>query len=183
MTQQVYLFRHGETAWTLSGRHTGITDIPLTENGKKEAALLGERLKKIPFAKVFSSPRIRALETCKLAGCKNILIDPDLQEWNYGKYEGLTRAEIGPWHLFEDGAPGGESPSEVSARADRFLDKIRSYNGNIALFSHGHFSRVLAARWLNADVKIGQFFYLSPTSMSILGFEHDEPVIRLWNEQ
>ncbi len=182
---QIYICRHGETAWTLSGQHTGITDIPLTENGKKQALLLGDRLKKIPFSNVFSSPRIRALETCKIAGFKDIVVDSDLQEWNYGKYEGLTSAEIRKidprWHLFADGAPEGETLKEVANRADRVLIKLRSFSSPVALFSHGHFSRVLAARWLGLGVKEAKFFYLSPASMSILGVEYENPVIRLWN--
>jgi probable phosphoglycerate mutase len=181
----VYICRHGETAWTLSGQHTGITDIPLTENGKKQALLLGNRLKKISFSDVFSSPRTRALETCQIAGFQDIGIDPDLQEWNYGNYEGLTSAAIkkidSEWHLFADGAPGGETLAEVSARADRILFKLRSLAGPVALFSHGHFSRVLAARWLGLSVEEARFFYLSPASMSILGFESESPVIKLWN--
>lgn len=182
---QIYICRHGETAWTLSGQHTGITDIALTENGKKQALLLGERLKKIHFSKVFSSPRSRSLDTCTIAGFKDIVIDPDLQEWNYGKYEGLTSAEIRQidpnWQLFSEGAPDGETLDEASRRADRVLAKLRAFRGQVALFSHGHFSRVLAARWLGLNVKEARFFYLSPASMSILGYEHGGPVIKLWN--
>jgi probable phosphoglycerate mutase len=182
---QLYIFRHGETTWSLSGQHTGVTDLHLTENGKRQAKSLAVHRGSIPFAGSFSSPRLRALETAHLAGFHDVAIDPDLQEWNYGKYEGLTSAkinEIDPhWNLFKDGAPGGESPSEVRARADRILSKLRPRHGNIALFSHGHFSRVLAARWLGLDVSAGRFFFLSPASMSILGFEHDEPVIHRWN--
>jgi probable phosphoglycerate mutase len=182
---KTYLCRHGETAWTVSGQHTGVTDIPLTENGKKQAALLGERLKKTHFSAVFSSPRFRALDTCKIAGFQDIVVDSDLQEWNYGKFEGLTTAEIKKidphWSLFTDGAPGGESLEEVVGRADRMLYKLCVNRGAIAVFSHGHFSRVLAARWLKLDAKLARCFFLSPASMSILGFEHGEPVIDLWN--
>lgn len=181
----IYVCRHGETEWTLSGRHTGATDIPLTENGEKQAALLGKRLQKIQFTKVFSSPRSRAYATCKIAGFQDITIDPDLQEWNYGKYEGLTSSEIKKlnpqWHLFSDGAPGGETPTEVSIRADRVLSKIHHSTGNVVIFSHGHFSRALAASWLGLEIAQARCFYLSPASMSILGSEHGAPVIKLWN--
>ena len=182
---ELYLCRHGETAWSLSGQHTGKTDIPLTDNGKKQAALLGKYLGKIHFEAVFSSPRIRALETCKGAGFHDVTIDPDLQEWDYGDYEGLTSAEIKKlnphWHLFTDGAPGGELPQEAGKRADRILQKLRAKKGPVLIFSHGHFSRVLAARWVGLNVNEARIFVLSPASTSILGFEREEPVIKLWN--
>jgi len=185
MNLNLYICRHGETEWTLSGQHTGITDIPLTKNGEKQASLLGKRLQQIHFTKVFSSPRSRALETAKLAGFEEPIIDPDLQEWNYGKYEGLTNREIKKlnpnWHLFSEGAPGGETPSQISIRADRVMAKVRTFTGNILVFSHGHFSRALAARWLGLDIVEARCFYLSPASMSILGYEREAPVIKLWN--
>ena len=183
---QIYLCRHGETAWTLSGQHTGVTDIPLTENGKEQAVLLGDRLQKVHFTKVFSSPRIRALETCKIAGFKDVTLDSDLQEVNYGKYEGLTRNEIRKtdpnWHLFVNGAPSGETLAAASARADRFLSHLKALQGNIAIFSHGHFSRILALRWLGLETSLGRFFSLAPASLSILSFERETPVIKLWND-
>jgi broad specificity phosphatase PhoE len=184
---ELYLCRHGETAWTLSGQHTGITDIPLTKKGEEQARLLQHRLKQVHFCKVFCSPRKRALQTCAFAGMKGEEEDSDLQEWDYGEYEGLTSAEIkrlqSHWHLFSDGAPGGESPEEVGKRADRFLAKLRLYKEPVVIFSHGHFSRVLAARWVGLSVEAGKCLYLSPASLSILGFEKEQPVIKLWNQR
>jgi len=182
---ELYICRHGETSWSLSGRHTGKTDIHLTENGKKQAALLGERLKNIPFTAIFSSPRARALETCKMAGFAEPIIDSDLQEWDYGKYEGLTSIEIKKidphWQLFSQGAPGGETPEQTSHRADRMLQKLRAQKGPVLIFCHGHFSRVLAVRWMGLAVKEAKSFFLSPASISILGYEHEVPGIKLWN--
>jgi len=190
MSQQIiYLARHGETAWTLSGQHTGTTDLPLTKRGEQNARRLGERLKGLTFAKVFSSPLQRARKTCELAGFgSDAEIDPDLVEWNYGDYEGLTSAQIHAknphWKLFRDGCPGGESVEQIGARADRLVARVRSIQGNVLLFSSGHISRVLAARWLGLGASGGQYFLLSTAALSQLSYEHDlsEPVIRLWND-
>jgi probable phosphoglycerate mutase len=185
----IYLARHGETAWTISGQHTGSTDLPLTERGEQNARRLGERLKGLTFAKVFSSPLQRARKTCELAGFGPVAeIDPDLVEWNYGEYEGLTSAQVHArnpnWKLFRDGCPGGESVAQIGARADRVVARVRAVQGNVLLFSSGHFLRVLALRWLGLDASAGQYFLLSTASLSQLGYEHDEsePVIRLWND-
>ena len=185
----IYLARHGETAWTLSGQHTGTTDLPLTEHGEQNARRLGERLKGLTFAKVFASPLQRARKTCELAGFGSVAeIDPDLVEWNYGEYEGLTSAQIQAtrpdWKLFRDGCPGGETLAQIGARADRVVARVRAIQGNVLLFSSGHFLRVLGARWLGLDASGGQFFLLSTAALSELGYEHDltEPVIRLWND-
>jgi probable phosphoglycerate mutase len=185
----VYLARHGETAWTLSGQHTGLTDLPLTEHGEQNALRLGPRLKGLTFAKVFVSPLQRARRTCELAGFGAVAeIDPDLVEWNYGEYEGLTstqvRAKRPDWKLFRDGCPGGETLAQIGARADRVVARVRGIAGNVLVFSSGHFLRVLAARWLGLDSSGGQFFLLSTAALSQLGYEHDltEPVIRLWND-
>jgi len=183
------LARHGETAWTLTGQHTGLTDIPLTERGERNARRLGERLKGLTFARVFTSPLQRALRTCELAGFAAVAtIDPDLLEWNYGQYEGRRSAEIlnerPDWQLFRDGCPGGETPAEVGARADRVVSRVRAVQGDVLLFSSGHFLRVLAARWLGLEPGAGRFFLLSTASLSALGYEHDrtQPVIRLWDD-
>jgi probable phosphoglycerate mutase len=184
----LYLARHGETAWTVSGQHTGRTDIPLTERGERNARRLGERLRGLTFAHVFTSPLRRAARTCELAGFGPATVDADLVEWNYGAYEGRTSADIRKenpdWQLFRDGCPGGESLADVGARADRVLARLRPLEGNVLLFSSGHFLRVLAARWLGLDPSAGRFFLLSTATLSTLGYEHDrtEPVIRLWND-
>jgi probable phosphoglycerate mutase len=186
----VYLARHGETAWSLSGQHTGLTDLPLTSNGERNARRLGERLKSLTFAKVFTSPLQRAARTCELAGLRTAAeTDPDLVEWNYGQYEGLHSAEIlakrPDWQLFQAGAPGGESPAQVSARADRVVQRIRTVPGDVLLFSNGHFVRVFAARWLGLGPgSAGKYFLLSKASLSALGYEHglSQPVVRLWND-
>ena len=187
--QIVYLARHGETAWSLSGRHTGLTDVPLTERGERNARRLGERLKGLTFAKVFSSPLSRAARTCDLAGFGAAAeVDRDLVEWNYGDYEGRTSAEIfrerPDWQLFRDGCPGGESPQQVGARADRVVSRVRTAQGDVLLFSSGHFIRVLAARWLGLEPAGGRFLMLSTASLSALSYEHDvaRSVIRLWND-
>ena len=184
-----YLARHGETAWTLTGQHTGRTDIPLTERGENNARRLGERLKRLTFARVFTSPLRRAVRTCELAGfAAAATVDPDLVEWNYGNYEGRRteeiRAERPDWQLFRDGCPGGETPDEVGVRADRVVSRVRAVRGDVLLFSSGHFLRVLAARWLGLEPGAGRFFLLSTASLSALGYEHDltQPVIRLWDD-
>ena len=185
----VYLARHGETAWTLSGQHTGRTDLPLTERGELQARALGERLRGSVFAKVLTSPSQRAVRTCALAGFGAAAeIDPDLAEWDYGDYEGRRTAEIlterPDWRLFRDGAPGGEMPEQIGARADRVIAKIRAVDGNVLLVSSAHISRVLTARWLGLPPSGGRYFWLSTASLSTLGYEHDltEPIIRLWND-
>jgi broad specificity phosphatase PhoE len=185
----IYLARHGETAWSLSGQHTGLTDLPLTERGERNARRLGERLNGLTFAKVFTSPLQRAARTCELAGFGTVAeVEPDLSEWNYGQYEGRRTAEIHAerpsWQLFRDGCPGGESPDQIGARADRVVSRVRTVQGDVLLFSSGHFLRVFAARWLGLEPAGGQYFLLSTASLSVLGYEHilSEPVIRLWNE-
>jgi broad specificity phosphatase PhoE len=185
----VYLARHGETAWTLSGQHTGCTDLPLTERGERNARRLEERLRGLSFAKVFTSPLQRATRTCELAGFRaEAEIDRDLLEWNYGEYEGRLTTDIHKerpdWQLFRDGCPAGESPSEVGMRADRVVKRVRAVQGNVLLFSSGHFLRVFAARWLGLDAAFGRYFVLSTASVSALGYEHNlsEPVIRLWDD-
>ena len=185
----VYLARHGETAWTLSGQHTGRTDLPLTERGELQARALGERLRGSVFAKVLTSPSQRAVRTCALAGFgADAEIDPDLAEWDYGDYEGRRTAEIlterPDWRLFRDGAPGGEMPEQIGARADRVIAKIRAVDDNVLLVSSAHISRVLTARWLGLPPAGGRYFWLSTASLSTLGYEHDltEPIIRLWND-
>lgn len=193
-TINIYLCRHGETEWTVSGQHTSFTDIPLTKNGSKQAVALGKMLKHICFNKVFVSPMIRSTETFDLAKINRKFpdvqylktLEPLLMEWNYGEYEGFTTAEIRKtdpaWNLFQDGAPGGETPAQVAQRADTLLKHLKNETGNIAIFSHAHFSRVLAARWLGLNVSAGKYFYLSVASISVLGLERDEHVIKLWNQ-
>jgi broad specificity phosphatase PhoE len=185
----VYLARHGETAWSLTGQHTGLTDLPLTERGEQNARRLGERLRGLTFAKVFTSPLTRASRTCELAGFGRMVeVDPDLVEWNYGEYEGRRTADIRAqrpdWQLFRDGCPGGETLEQVAARADRVVERVRAVAGDVLLFSSGHILRVLAARWLGVEPTFGKFFFLSTASLSQLGYEHDRasPVIRLWND-
>jgi broad specificity phosphatase PhoE len=186
---RIYLARHGETAWSLTGQHTGLTDLPLTERGEGNARSLGHRLIGLSFAKVLTSSLQRASRTCQLAGFAAMAeADLDLVEWNYGEFEGLRTAEIRSkrpgWHLFRDGCPGGESPGEVGARADRVLKRICTEDGNILLFSSGHFLRVLAVRWLGLEPALGRFFMLDTASVSILGYENcpSKPVIQLWND-
>jgi broad specificity phosphatase PhoE len=185
----VYLARHGETAWSLSGQHTGRTDLPLTERGERQARALGERLRGTSFVKVFTSPSQRARRTAELVGFVNAAeTDPDLAEWDYGQYEGRRTADIlaerPGWFLFRDGAPGGETPDQVGARADRVIQRIRAIGGNVLIFSSAHILRVFAARWLGLEAAGGRYFLLDTSSLSILGYEHNlaEPAIRLWNE-
>jgi probable phosphoglycerate mutase len=187
---QIYLVRHGETAWSASGQHTGRTNISLTKNGEKNAKRLSERLGGIVFEAVYSSPLLRAKQTCELAGFGSMMqMEADLMEWDYGEYEGLTNVEIqkqqSGWNVFRNGCPGGESTRDISARADRLISCLKKIDkGNVLLFSHGHILRVFAARWLTLPIEDGRLFVLSPTSLSILGYEHnlDEPIIRLWNQ-
>jgi len=172
----VYIARHGETAWSLSGQHTGRTDLPLTERGERQARALGERLRGAKFAKVLTSPSQRARRTA------------DLAEWDYGQYEGRRTADIlterPGWFLFRDGCPGGETPGQIAARADRVIQRIRAVQGDVAIFSSAHISRVFAARWLGLEAAAGRYLLLGTSSLSILGYEHNlaEPAIRLWNE-
>ena len=186
-SQILSLARHGETAWSLSGQHTGLTDIPLTEKGEQDARRLGERLREMTFARVFTSPLQRARRTCELAGFGNVaVVDPDLVEWNYGDYEGRTsqeiKAERPDWQLFRDGCPGGESPEQVATRADRVVAKVRAVDGDVLVFSSGHFLRMVGARWLGMEPIWGRCFYLVTASLSQLSYEHTLPVIRLWND-
>jgi probable phosphoglycerate mutase len=186
----VYIARHGDTAWTVSGQHTGLTDLPLLPTGEANASRLGYRLKGLKFAKVLTSPLRRASRTCELAGFGSVAqIDPDLVEWNYGEYEGRRSAEIlaerPQWQLFRDGCPGGESPAQIGERADRVVERVRSVSADVLLFSSGHFIRVLAARWLSLTPgSAGKYLMLSPSSLSALSYEHNtsNPVIRLWND-
>jgi probable phosphoglycerate mutase len=185
----VCLARHGETAWTVSRRHTGLSDLPLTPNGELEAIRLGKLLVGRRFAAVFTSPLQRAMRTCELAGYgAHAAIDPDLIEWDYGSYEGRTtrsiRAERPDWELFRDGCPNGESAPDVGARADRVIRRTRAVGGNVLLFSSGHFLRVFAARWLGLAPGAGKHFVLGTGSFGEMGYEHDrtEPVVRVWHE-
>jgi broad specificity phosphatase PhoE len=185
----VYLARHGETEWSLAGRHTGLTDLSMTARGERNALALGERLRGRRFAQVYTSPLKRAMRTCELAGFQPVAeLDRDLVEWDYGEYEGRTTVEIQRerpgWLLFRDGCPGGETPSQVAARADRVLARVRAAPGDVLVFSSGHFLRVLAARWLGLEAATGACFMLSTASLSSLGSEHDgaDPVIRSWND-
>jgi len=185
----LYLARHGETAWSLTGQHTGLTDLPLTEHGEAAALCLRERLQGMTFALVSTSPLQRARQTCELAGFGDVAeIDEDLLEWNYGDYEGRRtvdiRKERPDWQLFRDGAPGGESPKEVTLRADRVVRRVRLVDGNVLIFSSGHFLRVLATRWIGLDPSCAGLFMLSTASLSALGYESDrsKPVIRFWND-
>lgn len=186
---RLYLIRHGETEWSLSGQHTGRTDIALTVHGQAEARDLGPFLRQIDFARVLTSPRQRARQTCDLAGLGLASeIEPDLAEWDYGDYEGKCSAEIRKgrpdWNIWSDGCPGGEMPSDVSDRADRLITNLHPLDGNIALFSHGQFGCALAVRWIELRLVEGEHFAIGPASVSILGHEpgHSEmPVIALWN--
>ena len=187
---RLYLIRHGETAWSLSGQYTGRTDIPLTAKGEQDARDLAERLRAARFSRVFTSPRQRARRTCELAGLDAVAeIEPELAEWDYGDYEGRQSVDIRSgrpdWNLFEDGCPRGESSVQVCERADRVIARLRALEGNIGIFSHGHFGRVLAARWIGLPVRQAQHFLLGTASLSILGYEHslaEKSVIILWNE-
>jgi probable phosphoglycerate mutase len=186
---QIFLFRHGETEWSLTGRHTGRTDLPLTENGERRASNLRGLLKGVNFAHVLTSPLRRARRTCELAGFGAVArVDPDLQEWDYGDYEGRTTSDIQAqrpgWDVFKDGCPKGESVEQVSQRAERVLERLRSMDGTVALFSHGQFLRVLAMRWIGLPPREGRHFALDTASLSILGYERNDgelPSICVWN--
>ncbi len=186
---RVYLLRHGETAWSISGQHTGRTDIALTAHGEDEARDLAPWLDRVRFAHVFSSPMQRAQRTCVLAGLgRSMLIEPDLAEWDYGAYEGQVARDIKAtrptWQIFRDGCPGGEQPADIAARADRLIARLTGLDGAVALFSHGHMSRVLAVRWIGLPVPEGRHLVLGTASMGILEVDpaHQENrVIALWN--
>jgi probable phosphoglycerate mutase len=185
----IYLVRHGQTAWSLSGQHTGLTDLPLTEHGEQEARRLHDRLANLQVARRFRSPSLRARETCALAGLGDVTEDdPDLVEWNYGDYEGLTSGEIHEkrpdWSIYRDGCPNGESPEQITARAERVIARLRAIPGNVMLFSSGHFLRVLTTRWLDLEICYGRFLALSTASVGSLGYENKlaQPVIRSWND-
>jgi broad specificity phosphatase PhoE len=186
---EVYLARHGETAWTVSGQHTGRTEVPLTERGEQNAVNLGARLRGITFSGVLVSTRLRAHRTCELAGFASVAeVVPELAEWDYGAYEGRTTADIRKerpdWYLFRDGCPGGEAVADVGARADRVIALLRAAGGRCLLFGHGHFFRVLAARWVGLPPKDAAHLLLSTGSLSVLSYEHtvDDPALRLWND-
>lgn len=185
----LYVVRHGETEWSLSGRHTGLTDLPLTRRGEREAEGLRGRLQGMTFGRVLTSPLQRAARTCELAGFGGVAErDPDLVEWDYGRYDGRRtseiRAEHPGWNVFRDGCPGGEMPEQVGARADRVAGRVRAIPGDVLIFSSGHFLRVLAARWLGLEAAAGRHFVLGTAGLGALGYEHDrsEPVMRLWNQ-
>ena len=189
MPAQIFLFRHGETAWSLTGQHTGRTDLPLTANGEHLASQISERLQGVMFDHVLTSPLKRARQTCDLAGFGAVAReDPDLREWDYGIYEGWTTDEIQgerpAWNVFLNGCPGGESVEIIGRRADRVVRRLRELDGKVAVFSHGQFLRVLAARWIGLPAGEGRHFALDTASISILGYEHSDrkvPAITLWN--
>ena len=183
---EAVLVRHGETQWTLSGQHTGRTDIPLTERGRNQARLLEPLLSTANFALVLSSPLQRARETCELAGLgPRMELEPDLMEWDYGEYEGITSKQIkrtAPnWVVFTDGCPGGETPEQVGARADRVIKRVRSTAGRVALFAHGHLLRVLAARWIGFPPSAGQHFLLDTSTVGVLSYYSGIPAVKRWN--
>ena len=184
--QEVFLIRHGETEWSLNGRHTGVSDIPLTENGRQVARLWRPYAAARTFALVLSSPLQRARQTCELAGlAAQAQIEDDLKEWNYGDYEGLTPAQIQQrepgWLIFTDGCPNGERPEQVGARVDRLMAKIRAVAGDVALFAHGHLLRTFGARWLGLPPADGAHFLLDPATVSVASFYHGVPAMRQWN--
>jgi probable phosphoglycerate mutase len=185
-TQRVYVVRHGETEWSLSGQHTGVTDIPLTENGRAVARRLKPILAEPSFTLVLSSPLSRARETCELAGLgARAVLEPGLKEWNYGEYEGLTPTQIHAkapgWMIFRDGCPGGETPAQVGARVDQVLTRVRAAPGDVALFAHGHAFRVLVARWIGLPPGAGQHFLLDTATLNVLGYYRDSPAVKIWN--
>jgi broad specificity phosphatase PhoE len=187
MPHEVVLVRHGETEWSLQKRHTGRTDIPLTEAGRREAERVGRALRGRPFALVLTSPLQRAAETCRLAGFGDVAqARDDLMEWDYGEYEGRKtvdiRREVPDWTIWRYGAPGGESPEQVGARADGVLEDVRAADGDVLIFSHGHFLRALAARWLGLAPGEGRLFALDPATLSVLGHEREQAVLQVWNQ-
>jgi len=186
----LFLARHGDTAWSELHKHTGRTDIPLSPRGEAAARRLGTELQRRSFAHVFTSPLQRAAHTCALAGYRGMaVVDGDLVEWDYGRFEGLLTAEIRTaqpgWELFRDGCPGGESPADIAARADRFVARVRELEGDVLAFSSGHIIRAITARWLGLPVEAGRCFFCGPASVGVLSYEHEsrsEPVITLWND-
>ena len=199
---RLFLARHGDTAWTESRQRTGRTDLPLNERGEEHARQLAERLQRFSFSRVFTSPLQRASKTCELAGFPLPLpsrpggegmrrvaeVDPDLVEWDYGRFEGKLIGQIlkerPGWEMFRDGCSDGESPQDVAARADRFINRVRAIEGDVLAFSSSHIIRMIAARWLGLPPSAGRFFFCRPASVGILAFEHqsrDEPIISLWN--
>ncbi|MEA3412654.1 MAG: histidine phosphatase family protein [Pseudomonadota bacterium] len=186
LKQKVVLVRHGETEWARNGRHTSFTDLPLTPHGREEAKLLREPLKDWRFSQVLCSPLGRARETCEMAGLADAMVlEPGLTEWNYGRYEGLKLAEIRAldphWDVFGSGCPGGETPAEVGERVDRVIRAIRAIDGDVAVFSHGHLSRVFAIRWIGLPVEDGHLFVLDTATLNVLGAYHDSPAVVTWN--
>ncbi|MSP41027.1 MAG: histidine phosphatase family protein [Deltaproteobacteria bacterium] len=184
--QKIYLIRHGETEWSRAGKHTGVTDLPLTESGRQTARLLQPVLAREIFVAILSSPLQRARETCELAGLGKIAaLEPDLMEWNYGEYEGLTTKQIQSarpgWSVFHDGCPGGETAAQVAARADRVIAKVRAADGNVALFAHGHILRVLAARWIDQPASFGEHLLLDTATLNVLSYYGDSPALKIWN--
>jgi broad specificity phosphatase PhoE len=186
-TPEIYLIRHGETEWSLGGKHTGVSDIPLTEHGRQQARVLRQELLGKNFRLVLTSPLRRARETCELAGfAERAEIDPDLMEWNYGDYEGLTSEQIHvhcpAWTIFNDGGgPGGETPEQVGVRADRVIARLRALSADALLFAHGHVLRVLAARWLGLAPGAGAHFLLDTATLSVLAADHGVAALRRWN--
>jgi len=186
---KIFLIRHGETEWSVSGQHTGRADVSLTANGELEARRLGEQLRGVSFQHVLVSPLQRAIQTCQSAGLATHAVnEPDLIEWDNGEYEGRTRKEIAKerpgWSVFRDGCPNGESPQQISDRADRLIVKLRELDGNVALFSHGHFGRVLGVRWIGLPIELAERLFLDTASLSILSYQHQDvaqPAILLWN--
>lgn len=186
MTQQVVLVRHGETEWSKDGRHTGKSDIPLTERGRQQARDLGPELSGWHFALVLTSPLQRAMDTCRLAGYGDrAQVRPDLAEWDYGSYDGKTSSQIQEtrpdWSLWKDGGPGGETAAGVGRRTDRVIAEVRQTKGDVLLFAHGHVLRVLAARWLGQQPEDGRLYAMGTAALSVLGYEHADPVIQCWN--
>ena len=184
--QKIYLIRHGETEWSRDGKHTGVTDVSLTDHGRQTARSLQPVLAREQFVLVLTSPLQRARETCELAGlAKDSRVEPDLLEWNYGDYEGLTTKQIQSarpgWSVFHHGCPGGESPEQVAVRADRVLAKVRATDDNVALFAHGHILRVIAARWVNQPPSFGEHLLLDTATLSVLGYYYETPALKAWN--
>ena len=184
--QKVFAIRHGETEWSLSGQHTGTTDIPLTDNGRRLAERIRPVLSKEKFELVLTSPLQRSRETCELSGLGgDAIVDSDLVEWNYGEYEGLTPKQIHEkvpgWLIFRDGCPGGETPAEVAGRVDRVIARVRAVEGNIALFAHGHLLRVFVARWVGLPARAGEHFLLDTGTLNLLGYYRGTPAVRIWN--
>ena len=182
---RLFAVRHGETEWSLATRHTGRTDIPLTDEGRRRAEHLHEALRGQPFALVLTSPLSRARDTAALAGFPDAIVDDDLREWDYGDYEGRTTGDIRQerpgWFLWDDGVPNGESIADVAARADRVIARVRAIDGDVLVFAHGHILRVTASRWLDQDPGFGRHLVLSPATLSILGHEREAPALETWN--